>query len=314
LKENGLQIPIVIDKPPAEDGWLILDGRNRLLACRILGIEPEFQVCDAKGGDAVARVISGNLRRRHDDAGVRAMQIAELLAMLKAENFPTPTLEEAAKAGGVSDRSVRTANTVRNEEPDLAAEVSKGHVSLNAANEIVSSPAGPERQQMIKEVSKAANKKEAKHIVRRRKAKRRSTQGKDFPKLKMPGLFGEFSTLLAVLENLHKLPQKLRGLEKTRHQLSGSTARQLKVALMGLKKLDFNELLAAAEAAIKKLDGIIETSKASAEEVDGQVDLTDRAKDTATEVVDLPSQTSSEDAVQTRSRNPLMRLWPRGSE
>ena len=41
--QNGLQNPIVIDRPVSEEGWLILDGRNRHLACMTLGIEPSFE-------------------------------------------------------------------------------------------------------------------------------------------------------------------------------------------------------------------------------------------------------------------------------
>ena len=90
------------------------NGRWQMVTCaESFGIEPKFQICDVRSGAAVTRIISGNLRRRHDDPGVRAMQIAELLEMLKAENFPPPTVKEAAEAGGVSDRTVRTAKTLR---------------------------------------------------------------------------------------------------------------------------------------------------------------------------------------------------------
>src|SRR5215207_3091774 len=75
--KNGLQNPIVIDRPVTEAGWLILDGRNRQLVCKMLGIEPSFEVVNVRDDAAVALVISANLLRRHDDVGVRAAQLAK---------------------------------------------------------------------------------------------------------------------------------------------------------------------------------------------------------------------------------------------
>jgi ParB-like chromosome segregation protein Spo0J len=70
--KNGLRSPIVMDRPVSETGWLILDGRNRYLACLMLGIEPKLEVVNVSDSAAVARVISANLLRRHDDVSVRA--------------------------------------------------------------------------------------------------------------------------------------------------------------------------------------------------------------------------------------------------
>ena len=52
IKKNGLQFPIVLD--PA---GLVLDGRNRLAACKIAGVEPDFE---NYSGDPVAYVLSAN--------------------------------------------------------------------------------------------------------------------------------------------------------------------------------------------------------------------------------------------------------------
>jgi hypothetical protein len=117
-----------------------------------------------------------------------------------------------------------------------------------------------------------------------------------------------------LLENLPKLSQELRALEKAPHRLSTSMAVTLKVAVMGIKKVNLYELLTAADAAIEELDRIVRAGKASAQEVDDRADLADSAKDARTQAVDLSPQASRDDALQTRLRNPLMRLWPRGSE
>ena len=57
IKANGLMELITI----YED--MVLDGRNRLRACKVAGVEPEFMRFD--GDDPLAFVLSMNLHRRH---------------------------------------------------------------------------------------------------------------------------------------------------------------------------------------------------------------------------------------------------------
>jgi ParB-like chromosome segregation protein Spo0J len=69
IKENGLLHPIVRDA----DGVLI-DGRNRLRACEIAGVEPSFTTLN--GHDATALIVSANLNRRNLTKGQQAMALA----------------------------------------------------------------------------------------------------------------------------------------------------------------------------------------------------------------------------------------------
>jgi hypothetical protein len=65
IKANGLLNPLIKD----EAGQLI-DGRNRLRACEMAGIEPRWEIYS---GDAVAYIWSANELRRHMSKGQRAM-------------------------------------------------------------------------------------------------------------------------------------------------------------------------------------------------------------------------------------------------
>jgi hypothetical protein len=85
IAENGLNHAIVVD---AEG--VLLDGRNRLAACKIAHVEPKF-VTLAEGRDPVAFIVSENVDRRHLTKGQRAI----VLAMI----YPEPT---AYKRGGNS--------------------------------------------------------------------------------------------------------------------------------------------------------------------------------------------------------------------
>src|SRR4051794_8695766 len=66
---NGLIHPIVLDA----EGVLV-DGRNRLRACAIAGVEPTFRQLD--GEDTEAFIVSANLARRDLTKGQKAMALA----------------------------------------------------------------------------------------------------------------------------------------------------------------------------------------------------------------------------------------------
>jgi ParB-like chromosome segregation protein Spo0J len=70
IKESGLIHPIVTDA----DGEVLIDGRNRLAACKIAGVEPTFEKLN--GQDAVAYIVSTNLARRTLTKGQQAMSLA----------------------------------------------------------------------------------------------------------------------------------------------------------------------------------------------------------------------------------------------
>jgi len=267
IAANGLQTPILIDRPETEVGRLTLDGRNRELACLIQDVEPKYEVINVSESAAVARVISANLLRRHDDVSVRAAQLAKLLEMLKVENFPTPTVPEAAAAASISDRTLRDAQRLRKKDPELADQVAKGNLSMHAARQVADLPPGEERDEVKKAVAAAGNKKKAKSIVGETKKKKKQ-QVREMGTLKMPGLTGAYSTLLAVLENIPKLANELRNLTNDRTPLSVKHARELRARIATLKAIDTKDMLAAADVALLALDRIIAkgTSKVGEDE------------------------------------------------
>ena len=69
IKANGLVHPLIIDAA----GQLI-DGRNRLAACKLAGVEPRFE--QLNGRDPLAYIASANLKRRNLTKGQQAMALA----------------------------------------------------------------------------------------------------------------------------------------------------------------------------------------------------------------------------------------------
>src|SRR6266542_2473766 len=66
IQHRGLLHPIVLDS----DGK-ILDGRNRLAACALVNVEPEFVTFD--GDDSAGYALKVNLIRRSHTTGARAI-------------------------------------------------------------------------------------------------------------------------------------------------------------------------------------------------------------------------------------------------
>lgn len=135
IKQNGLQNAITIC-----DGK-ILDGRNRFEACRIAGVEPEFEAFD--GDDPLKAVISLNLMRRHLDESQRAV-IASRVANMpayrpsnKSANMPTLSQPEAAALFNVSERMIRTVKAIEREAPERIPEIESGAMTATKVYRLV---------------------------------------------------------------------------------------------------------------------------------------------------------------------------------
>ena len=88
ISENGLREPIWLDK----DGKII-EGKNRYLACRDLGVPPKYRTFDGEGS-LLDFVISMNLKRRHLTQGQRAF-----IAVKIADHLTKEAKERQREAG-----------------------------------------------------------------------------------------------------------------------------------------------------------------------------------------------------------------------
>jgi N6-adenosine-specific RNA methylase IME4 len=157
VRKNGVIEPIVF-----LDG-AILDGRNRYMAARELGIE--YPRVEYEGDDPLGFVISHNLTRRHLTESQRAMVAARLAKLDDGQRqvgkfADVPTQSQAADMLNVSERSLRTAKSVQEQgSPELIAAVESGEVSISAAADIATLPK-PEQTEIVargeKEILQAA--------------------------------------------------------------------------------------------------------------------------------------------------------------
>src|SRR5580704_2989833 len=73
IKANGQRFPIMLDAA----GKMLIDGRNRRAACRMIGVTPVFARLD-KGVNPVAYIWSVNVARRHLSKGQIAIAAAQV--------------------------------------------------------------------------------------------------------------------------------------------------------------------------------------------------------------------------------------------
>lgn len=151
IAANGLRHPLVF----THDGAMLIDGRNRLRACQIAGVEIADERLPEDWTDAqiIDFIVSANVKRRHLTPSQKAM-VASALEPMYAEaarermlagkadpraNSPqgsteqNKSREQAAKAVGASGRSVSDAKALKRDAPDLADKVVNGDMTLNAA-------------------------------------------------------------------------------------------------------------------------------------------------------------------------------------
>jgi ParB family chromosome partitioning protein len=181
IRLHGVREPIVM-----LDG-AILDGRNRYMCARDLGIE--YPVREFDGDDPLAFVISHNLHRRHLTESQRASVAARLANMERGGDrktqpdqnanlqFDIPlsqqasarapvTNADAAKMLNVSERSVATARKVQDTAPpEIVRAVDRGQISVSLAAQVADLPEASQAEiiaappEKVKEVAREEVKK-----------------------------------------------------------------------------------------------------------------------------------------------------------
>ena len=125
IKLNGLRHPIVIGD--VEGVTMLIDGRNRLAACKIAGVEPKTK--QMNGEDPETLILSENIHRRH----LNKSQVAMSVAMM----FPKGQWQKKVQLNGTLVKEyVRQARKVSEFAKEEAAEIIAGNMHLPEAYEI----------------------------------------------------------------------------------------------------------------------------------------------------------------------------------
>jgi hypothetical protein len=118
IKQRGLLHPIVLDGEGR-----VLDGRNRLAACELIGIEPTFTTYEGDDPDGYALAV--NVQRRNLTKGQRAMLIVD--------SGLSPEGTDGGEPSKISKQMISKARIVKTYAPALVAAVISGADQLNRA-------------------------------------------------------------------------------------------------------------------------------------------------------------------------------------
>lgn len=123
IKARGLAQPIVLD---AEGR--ILDGRNRLAACEMAGVTPDFETYDGDDPDGYALAV--NINRRHLTKGQQAMVAA------RARLVSRQSIRRVQDSSGVDRTRLGYASVVCEHAPDMVDAVIAGATGLDEAYKV----------------------------------------------------------------------------------------------------------------------------------------------------------------------------------
>lgn len=122
IKERGQLHPIVLDSEGR-----VLDGRNRLAACNLAGVEPRFETYDGDDPDGYALAV--NLGRRHMTKGQKAM-----ITVLDDRTYGRgANNSHLARVAQVDRKFIQSAQHVYDSARDLIDLVIAGTTPLNEA-------------------------------------------------------------------------------------------------------------------------------------------------------------------------------------
>ncbi|MEN6484318.1 MAG: ParB/RepB/Spo0J family partition protein [Syntrophobacteraceae bacterium] len=169
IHENGPRNPIVLYEGK------VLDGRNRLRACREAGVEPIIREWEEKDGDVVRFVISMNVQRRHLNESQRAMIATSLATFRKGQRKSNAqncafgvTQEDAGKLMNVSRRYVQDAAKLKKIAiPQVSEAVVNGEFSIQRGLDIAEG--APEKQKAFLSLSEKEREKKLRAISHAKK-------------------------------------------------------------------------------------------------------------------------------------------------
>jgi len=114
---------------------MIVDGRNRDIACRIALVEPKYEEYTGSADELLSYIISCNRHRLHVDAGALAMAAAEIATMRRGDNQHSSnertSLADAVKLTGANLTNAKRASVIfKNGSKELIDAVKQGEIKL----------------------------------------------------------------------------------------------------------------------------------------------------------------------------------------
>jgi hypothetical protein len=136
IAENGQADPVTLGKINGHVATWLVDGRNRVKACELAGVEPVYETREFKDDDEIKAFVNSKSERRDLTKGQKAMRVALL--------YPEPEVGGRGKKSknsketlGFTIMRLSQARAVLAHSRDLALEVRDGLTTLDDALEKV---------------------------------------------------------------------------------------------------------------------------------------------------------------------------------
>jgi hypothetical protein len=128
---NGQRDPIVLGRVNGVASEALVDGRNRLRACEIAGIEPRFETIQFENDEEIKAFVKSRGERRNISKGEQAMALAWLYP--EPEKGGRGKKGKASETDGFSSTRLKQARAVYRYSLELAERVRDGVVKLDEA-------------------------------------------------------------------------------------------------------------------------------------------------------------------------------------
>lgn len=159
----------------------ILDGRNRARACEACAIAPTYRAYEGTREQALAYVISKNLKRRHlndDQRRMAAARLANLKQGRPSEENPASCgvkITTAATMLNIDQPGTERARTVlANATPEIMAAIDHGKLTVSAAHQ--ASKLAPETQRKIADEAEAGRANVVRTVIKKERRTQREEE------------------------------------------------------------------------------------------------------------------------------------------
>jgi hypothetical protein len=133
IAEHGQRDAIVLGRVNGAETEAVVDGRNRLRACEIIGVEPRFETKEFKDDDEVRAFVRSRNERRDLSKGERAMAVAMLYPEPERGRGKKDAARKDAETSSFTYRRVQQARQVLHHSSELALAVRDGSLKLDQA-------------------------------------------------------------------------------------------------------------------------------------------------------------------------------------
>jgi hypothetical protein len=133
IEAHGQRDPIILGRVNGAASEMLVDGRNRLRACEIAGVEPRFEVMQFEDDESIKAFVADKSEHRNLTKGQQAMRLAFLYPEAKHGGLRKKGSSSETKLENVSKARLSQARAVLGYSRELALAVRDGAAKLDEA-------------------------------------------------------------------------------------------------------------------------------------------------------------------------------------